>query len=50
MCKRCTSLLVPVIGFGVLTAPRFAASDFASILDKRTVTAVTYSGMPLAEL
>ena len=31
-------------------APRFAAADFASILDKRTVTAATYSGVPLAEL
>ena len=33
-----------------LTARRFAAADFSSILDKRTVTAVTYSGVPLAEL
>ena len=33
-----------------LTAPRFAAADFSSILDKRTVTAVTFSGVPMAEL
>ena len=32
------------------SAPRFPAADYASILDRRTVTATTYSGVPLAEL
>ena len=32
------------------SAPRFPATDYAGILDRRTVTATTYSGVPLAEL